>query len=271
MSASPSDRRALKRLAEGAAARGGPRLALGPGAALLRGRVHEICGPSRRSLAALLAATAERNGEGGPILWIRAPGVDGRPGADGLARFFNPGRLVIATPRRTEDAPWCAEEALRAGACGLVLVELTSPLRLTPVRRLHLAARAGAERAAEAGAPPPLALLLVPGDGGCEGVESRWFCSPEAAAASARMPRDASGRGPDWPSGGAETWRLELRRARLSPPRRWHAIRRSEASGPPLRLVPAGAPKDLATLPPPPPSLAAPLRDARAAAASAQG
>ncbi|MEO1686960.1 MAG: hypothetical protein AAFU61_03550 [Pseudomonadota bacterium] len=299
-SAPAPSRAALRRLMQGGS-RPSPRLVFGPGAALAGGRAHEVCGPARRSFAAMAAGLTEiasasgGQGAGGPILWIRAPGRDGRLGPDGLSAFFNPGRLVVAAPRRAEDAPWCAEEALRSGACGLVVAELDAPLRLTPVRRLHLAAQAGAEAAAALGAPPPLALLLTGGAGGCEGVETRWHMTPAltcaltcavpasprsgagagtASGADARLgaghgaaaaedpgerscagPSEetcensggevgagAPGQGLSWAEGGAPIWRLELRRARLAPPRRWRLTWRPERRDGPARLTPDGAP-----------------------------
>jgi len=237
-------RAALRRLMQGGA-RPAARLVFGPGAALAGGRAHEVCGPARRSFAAMAAGLSEAGPDagGGPILWIRAPGGDGRLGPDGLSTFFNPGRLVLAAPRRAEDAPWCAEEALRSGACALVVAELTTPLRLTPVRRLHLAARAGAEAAAALGAPPPLVLLLTPGQGGCEGVETRWRMAPSCSAPASRLATPRAG--PSWAEGGEAAWRLELQRARLAPPRRWRLRWRSGRSGGAAMLDPDGAP-DLA-------------------------
>ncbi|MEE3100565.1 MAG: hypothetical protein VX463_12435, partial [Pseudomonadota bacterium] len=171
----------LRRLADSSGGRGRGALDLGAGATLARGRAHEVCGPSRAVFAALAAAASEA--AGGPVLWIRTPRGDaGRLNADGLADFFDPGRLVLAAPRRAEDVLWCAEEALRSGAAPLVVAETPEPPRLTPVRRQPLAAEAGAEAARggmRSGAgPAPLALLLTAGEGGAEGVETRWRLSP---------------------------------------------------------------------------------------------
>lgn len=144
-----------------------------PPPSLTLGRAHEICGPARLVLAAMIAGRVAAGGMGaGPVLWIRPAHADGRLNPDGLARFFDPGRLVLARPERAADALWLAEEALRSGAVPLVIVDLAGPPALTPVRRLHLAAQAGAEAACAGLAP--LALLLCPGQGGAQGIETRW-------------------------------------------------------------------------------------------------
>ncbi|MGM0584703.1 MAG: ImuA family protein [Pseudomonadota bacterium] len=213
------------RLTRGAAA--GPRLELGAGAALPLGRAHEVCGPSRAAFAAMAAGLLGARDGPGPVLWIRGPKAEGRLNPDGLAAFFEPGRLVLAAPRREADLLWCAEEALRSGAAALVVAELPGPPRLTPVRRLHLAAEAGGEGRAA----PPVALLLTPAGGGAEGVETRWRLAP--------APTEAE----PWTDGGPPAWRLELLRARLAPPRAWRAVWRRGAAGGPLHLTPEGAPE----------------------------
>jgi len=181
----------------------------GAGAATLAlGRAHEVCGPSATVFAAMAAARLAARAGPGPVLWIRGPRAEGTPNPDGLSVFLDPARLVLAAPRRPEDALWCAEEGLRAGAAGLVVVELPGAPGLTPVRRLHLAAEAGAALAAAQGAPPPLALLLTPEPGGAQGVETRWRMSPAPS-------RPGPGGRPQ------PRWRLELLRARMVRPRRW--------------------------------------------------
>jgi protein ImuA len=199
--------------------------------ALALGRVHELCGPARRTLALILAGAAA-----GPVLWIAPDWNAERLHAPGLARFVDPARLLLVGCRRDEDLLWCAEEALRHLAMGpqpggVVVAELAAPPGLTPVRRLHLAA---GPRPTEGRAPParpadgPLGLLLTPGTGGAPGVESRWQLTPQHPAPAdlqeAALP--------------PEVWQLDRLRARGSGPGRWKMTRRAGVG---LRLDPAPA------------------------------
>lgn len=180
-----------------------PRLLLcpeGPGLAL--GRAHEVAGSARRVFAALTAARTL-----GPVLWIRgARTAPGRLDPEGLLAFFDPGRLVVARHPRGVDTLWAAEEALRSGAVPCVVVEPDSPPALTPVRRLQIAAEAGA-----AAAPcPPLCLILTPDGGAAGAVETRWRMDP--------LPGWAQG---PHPGGGPARWRLMLLRDKAGPPGAW--------------------------------------------------
>lgn len=180
------------------AARGGqPLLADAAAPMLRRGRVHEFCGAARRTLAALVmqADTAPD----APILWIAAGWQADRLCPDGLVAFTNPGRLILVAGRREADLLWAMEEALRSGAAPLIVADLASPPGLTPIRRLHLAAEAGAQRA---NGPAPLGVILTPGTGGAAGVESRWHLAPCRGG-----------------------WHLDRLRARLEPPKSWHILR----------------------------------------------
>lgn len=183
---------------------------------LARGRVHEFCGPARRTLA-LIAA----RGCAGPVIWI-APGWQGlRLNPDGIRPLIQPGRLIFIAPQRAADLLWCLEEALRAGAAALVVGDLPEPPALVPVRRLHLAAETGARE----GRVTPTGLILTPGDGGAQGAESRWHLAPR--------PDDA----PD-----ATSWQLDLRRARNAPPAAWTLTAREGTDGrDAFRLERAGA------------------------------
>lgn len=147
------------------------------GLGLALGRVHEICGPARRTLAAMAAGQEPAEGaprgagqKAGPVLWLVPGWAAERPMPAGLAEWLDPGRMLLATGRRAEDLLWAAEEGLRSGAVPWVVAELTAPPGLTAVRRLHLAA--------EAGGGAGVGLLLTPETGGAAGVESRWHMAP---------------------------------------------------------------------------------------------
>ncbi len=171
------------------------RLALLKDAALLRGRAHEACGRARCSFALWLAGAMH-----GPVVWVSAPQENTHLNPDGISDFADPARFLWITPSRQDDILWVMEEALRCGGAPLVVAELSSPPAITPVRRLHLAAAAGATAAPDG--LPPLGLLLTPGDGGGQGIESRWSMQP------AHQERH-------------RCWQLERLRARAQPPRQW--------------------------------------------------
>lgn len=167
------------------------------GVTLVPARAHEVCGPSRRMLALMAARAMD-----GPVFWLQpAWGMD-RLYAPGVAEVMDPGRLTFVTVRRPEDLLWSMEEVLRAGVVPLVVADLPAPPALTPVRRLHLAAETGGRE----GTLTPLALLLTPGGGGAQGVESRWHMAPRHGL-----------------DGTAETrrWHLERRRSRTAPVAGW--------------------------------------------------
>jgi protein ImuA len=198
--------------------------------ALERGRVHEICGTARRTLAIQAVAATE-----GPVIWIApAWGTDRLHGA-GLCARIDPARLILVHPERTEDLLWCAEEALRAGAVPLVICDLPGPPGLTPVRRLHLAAETGGAE----GKVLPTGLLLTPGNGGAPGVESRWRLTPAHGPATP-SPADSA-----WPPPAItrSRWRLERLRARADPPAGWD-ITQTRARNGRIALAPgADAPR----------------------------
>jgi protein ImuA len=183
---------------------------------LRRGRVHELCGPSRLRLAAEIMGKGQ-----GPVVWVRPAWVAERLNAAGLQPLADPARLILVHSDREEELLWAAEEALRSGAAPLVVAELLTPPRLTPIRRLHLAAEAGAGAAARDGGAAPLGLVLLPGLGGAEGVESRWHMAPLAS------------RSLLWSD--AASWTLTRLRARLLPPARWSVER---INGQPEALFP---------------------------------
>jgi protein ImuA len=169
---------------------------------LQRGRVHELCGPSRLMLAARIMARTQ-----GPVVWIRPGWGAERLNAAGLQPLADPSRLILIQAPRDESLLWAAEESLRSGAAPLVIAELLSPPALTPTRRLHLAAETGAEAARRDNATPPLGLILLPGTGGAQGVESRWHLAPAPSRALLWAEEDS--------------FTLTRLRARLLPPASW--------------------------------------------------
>lgn len=162
---------------------------------LARARVHEACGPARHTFALIIMAATR-----GPVIWISAARQRAALHADGISRFVDPARLIFARPRRDGDLLWSMEEALRAGCISLVVADLPGAPALTPVRRLHLAAETGATE----GSVRPLGLILTPGAGGAQGVETRWDMAPRHGPA------------------GRRAWALHRRRARMAPEASWH-------------------------------------------------
>ena len=182
-------------------------LVLAPGVALARARAHEATGPARTVFALAVAARLT-----GPVLWLQPACETARPMGDGLSGFLDPGRLVFGRARTATDILWATEEALRTGRVPLVVAELPAAPELTAVRRLHLAAEAGAARVAA-----PIALLLTPG-GGTPAIETRWHVAPA----------------PGWARDGRARWRLTRVRARMAPEASWEA----SVHGGGLRLAP---------------------------------
>ncbi|MDF1707545.1 MAG: hypothetical protein P1U72_05575 [Paracoccaceae bacterium] len=176
-------------------------------------RLHEACGPARRSFAIWLAGAVQRQGPG-PVIWIAPRHLPDRPNPDGMVGLARPEGFLHLSPQRPEDLLWCMEECLRSGAAPLVVADLPAPPGLTPVRRLHLAAETGAAE----GAFAPLGLILTPEDGGAQGVESRWYMAP------AHRP-DRQG------------WTLRRLRARQDPPRDWQLHGPTHAATGPIRAA----------------------------------
>ena len=163
----------------------------------------------------------------GPVVWTHPGWQTERLMCDGVAPLADPGRLILAQAHRGDDVLWTIEEALRSGAVPLAVAELPVLPGLTAVRRLQLAAEAGAEAARALGLLPPLGLLLTPGQGGAPGVESRWQMTPRHTPDLAR-------------------WQLARLRARNAPPADWGVGQASR--GHPLLLQPDPQPADRSVL-----------------------
>jgi len=160
---------------------------------LKKGRLHECCGSARHLFALMLIARTE-----GPVFWIAPSWIPDTLNPDGMVDFVDPGRFIFVTPKRAEDILWTLEEILRSGVVAVAVADIPGLPGLTPVRRLHLAAETGGDE----GQHLPTGLILTPGNGGAQGVESRWHLTP------AYSPE-------------RESWTLKRLRARTDPVGEW--------------------------------------------------
>ncbi|MCW9079082.1 MAG: translesion DNA synthesis-associated protein ImuA [Gammaproteobacteria bacterium] len=103
------------------------------------------------------------------LVWIAPPYVPYAPAL--LARGIRVEQLLLIQDVSAQQRLWAAEQALKSGACGAVLV-WPERVQTAQLRRLQLAAEQGAcpgilfrpQRAANQGSPAALRLQLEPGD-----------------------------------------------------------------------------------------------------------
>ena len=157
-------------------------------------RVHEACGPGATAFASICCAQID-----GPLLWIAEAWLPEGLSPLGMTQFADPGRLLLARTKDQAETLAVAEEALRAGALGLVVLELTRPLGLTAGRRLQLAAETGRCRG----------LCLIPEGMGSNAAETRWHAAPQFAPdAPANLTGTTTASGPDQMDSTPMRWSL---------------------------------------------------------------
>lgn len=164
--------------------------------------VHEVCETRFGDMAALSGfAIAAAQPKPGMVVWVsgrRAGLKHGRlfqSGLGGLRRM--PPEMLHISARKTAEALWAVEEAVRSAAVSLVIAEIER-VDFTASRRLALAS-------SRYGVP---AILLLPYT--CEGstaAAARWRVSPRPSA-----PNRFDSRAPGHPR-----WRAVLERSRLAP------------------------------------------------------
>lgn len=125
-------------------------------------RVHEACGPAAVTFALWTAQQMQAN-----LLWVREQWLPEQLNPLGF-EGFDPAQLLMARTSGQTDTLAVAEEALRDGCVGLVVIQITAPLSLTAGRRLQLAAQAG----------NTTGLCLIPEGMGSNAAETRWQCAP---------------------------------------------------------------------------------------------
>jgi len=161
-------------------------------------RAHEVCGDGALVFAAIAAGTAR-----GAVVWISEswrPTVN----PEGLAPYCDPGRLLLTRADSQLNVLASAETALRSGAAGLVVAEVSGTIGLTEGRRLQLAAEAGGTTA----------VLLIPEGAGSNAAETRWRCA--GATAPAGGPHDPRQNGHD-----STRWRWSLIKNKIGTLSEW--------------------------------------------------
>jgi protein ImuA len=136
---------------------------------LKKARAHEVCGDGALVFAAIAAGITK-----GAVVWISErwrPTVN----PEGLAPYCDPGRLLLTRADSQLNVLASAETALRSGAAGLVVAEVSGAIGLTEGRRLQLAAEAGGTTA----------VLLIPEGAGSNAAETRWRCAGAAGPSAA--------------------------------------------------------------------------------------
>jgi len=169
---------------------------------LKRARAHEICGDGALAFAAISAGAAR-----GAIVWISEswkPTVN----PEGLAPYCDPGRLLLTRAADQLTVLASAETALRSGAAGLVVAEVSSAVGLTEGRRLQLAAEAGGTTA----------LLLIPEGAGSNAAETRWRCS---GVQPPSRPLSGGPSGPRQNDGDSTRWRWSLIKNKMGTLSEW--------------------------------------------------
>ncbi len=175
---------------------------------LAAGALHEVAAADHRAAPTalgflLVLARIAVVARGGALIWPqdRRPGAFGAPYGPGLKHFgLDPGRIVFLRCRRSEDALWAMEEALRIGGVGAVVGARTARMDLTASRRLQLAAEASAT---------PAFLLRAHKDAAPSAAATRWRVSPVPSA------RDGHG------VFARPRWLVALERARGGKPGEW--------------------------------------------------
>ena len=105
-----------------------------PEGGLALGSLHEFSGEAATGFVLALLGALGRE-----VLWCAGPrAVNLYP--PGLGRFgLDPDRLVVACPPKKQDALWIAEEAMKSGAVGSIVLEADCAVALAQSRRLQLA------------------------------------------------------------------------------------------------------------------------------------
>lgn len=115
-----------------------------PGGGLPRGGLVEVLhdSPGLGEVSLVLGAIAQLSTEGRAIAWVNPPHLPYAPAL--AAAGISLDACLVVRPASPEDALWSADQSLRSGACGAALLWLPDRLDYAWLRRLQMAAEAGA-------------------------------------------------------------------------------------------------------------------------------
>jgi len=129
---------------------------------LARGRLHEAMGPASFSLGLCAGASAV-----GPIFWTGLHRDVAGLRARGIAKFFDPNRLIQCVAANRKETLWCGEEALRCKGAGLVILQMNTGPDLFESRRLQIASQIGGG----------LGIVLIGKRAQSSAAQTRWYCT----------------------------------------------------------------------------------------------
>ena len=132
-----------------------------------RAALVEVLSDVHQGLSLVLPLLAARGADSRWLAWVAPPYVPYAPAL--LARGIRVEQLLLVQDVSAEQRLWAAEQALKSGACGVVLL-WPEQVRMAQLRRLQLAAGQGdclgvlfrSVRVAQQGSPAALRLRVRP-------------------------------------------------------------------------------------------------------------
>lgn len=128
---------------------------------LKKNRVHEVFGDGAFAFAAIMAGGSKK-----AVVWI-SENWKPVPNPEGLVPYCDPGNLLLTRADSQLTVLASMETALRSGAAGLVVAEVSGSIGLTEGRRLQIAAETG----------KTTGILLIFNEKGSNAAETRWHCA----------------------------------------------------------------------------------------------
>ncbi len=138
---------------------------------LKRGKIHQITGTARVTLALIIGRTIKDQ-----ITWIRLEKSSEILYPDGIADWIALNNFLIINTQNEQESLWVMEEFLKSGVSSLVLCELNKRPQYSHLRRLTLYTKRLIEE--NKNIILPTGIILSSFDCPITGVESRWNINP---------------------------------------------------------------------------------------------